>query len=55
VAGCEVVGWDDNRERRLVHDAAGELFHAVLEHARNVHLMSSEHCIVGGRLIDAQS
>jgi transposase len=32
-----------NRERLLKHDVAGEFFHAVVDVARNEHLLSDEH------------
>ena len=42
-----------NRERFIAHDAAGAFFRAVVEQAREAHLLSSEHFTVDGTLIEA--
>jgi transposase len=42
-----------NRERFIAHDAAGAFFRAVVEQARDAHLLSSEHFTVDGTLIEA--
>src|SRR6201984_1538980 len=45
--------FSQNRERLLKHDVAGEFFSRVVEQARALGLMSSEHFTVDGTLIDA--
>ena len=45
--------FSQNRERLLKHDVAGEFFGRVVEQARALGLMSSEHFTVDGTLIDA--
>ena len=45
--------FSQNRERLLKHDVAGEFFRRVVEQARALGLMSSEHFTVDGTLIDA--
>ncbi len=42
-----------NRTRLIAHDAAGELFRAVLDQAHSAGLMSSEHFTVDGTLIES--
>jgi transposase len=42
-----------NRDRLLQHDVAAEFFAAVVERARQLGLMSSEHFTVDGTLIEA--
>ena len=42
-----------NRDRLLGHDVAGQFFAAVVEEARSLGLMSSEHFSVDGTLIEA--
>ena len=42
-----------NRQRLLEHEVAGELFRGVLEQARALKLLSSEHFTVDGTLIQA--
>jgi transposase len=45
--------FSQNRERLLKHDVAGEFFRRVVEQARALNLMSSEHFTVDGTLIEA--
>jgi len=45
--------FSQNRERLLKHDVAGEFFRRVVEQARTLGLMSSEHFTVDGTLIEA--
>jgi transposase len=42
-----------NRERMMQHEVAGKFFDAVVTHARQAGLMSSEHFSVDGTLIEA--
>jgi transposase len=42
-----------NRDRLLEHDVAGQFFAGVVDEARSLGLMSSEHFTVDGTLIDA--
>jgi transposase len=42
-----------NRARLLEHEVAGEFFRGVVEQARVLHLLSSEHFTVDGTLIEA--
>ncbi len=42
-----------NRARLLAHDVAARFFGAVVEQARQAHLMSNDHFTVDGTLIDA--
>jgi hypothetical protein len=42
-----------NRDRLIIHDAAGEFLGAIVEQARTARLMSSEHLTVDGTLIEA--
>src|SRR5579859_2058128 len=42
-----------NRGRFIAHDAAGAFFRAVVDQAREAHLLSSEHFTVDGTLIEA--
>lgn len=42
-----------NRERLLKHDVAQEFFHEIVAQTRTAQLMSSEHFIVDGTLIEA--
>src|SRR5690242_8226565 len=42
-----------NRARLLEHEVAGEFFHAVVEQARGLRLLSDEHFTVDGTLIEA--
>jgi len=45
--------FSQNRERLLKHDVAGEFFRRIVEKARGLGLMSSEHFTVDGTLIEA--
>ena len=45
--------FSQNRERLLRHDVAGEFFRRIVERARTLGLMSSEHFTVDGTLIEA--
>ncbi len=42
-----------NRDRLIIHDAAGELLRAIVEEARKARLMSADHFNVDGTLIEA--
>jgi transposase len=42
-----------NRDRLIVHDAAGEFLRAIVEEARKARLMSADHFTVDGTLIEA--
>jgi len=42
-----------NRARLLEHEVAGQFFHAVVEQARRLRLLSDEHFTVDGTLIEA--
>lgn len=52
-AGFDHSTFSQNRERLLKHDVAGEFFRRVVEKARGLGLMSSEHLTVDGTLIEA--
>jgi transposase len=42
-----------NRDRLIIHDAAGEFLRAIVEQARNARLMSADHFTVDGTLIES--
>ena len=42
-----------NRDRLIIHDAAGEFLRALVEHARRARLMSADHFTVDGTLIES--
>src|SRR5258708_4393824 len=42
-----------NRDRLIIHDVAGEFLRAVVEQARDAKLISSEHFMVDGTLIES--
>jgi transposase len=42
-----------NRERLIIHDAAGEFLRAIVEQARKARLMSADHFTVDGTLIES--
>jgi hypothetical protein len=42
-----------NRDRLIIHDAAGEFLRAIVEEARKAKLMSADHFTVDGTLIEA--
>jgi IS5 family transposase len=42
-----------NRDRLIIHDAAGEFLRAIVEQARRARLMSADHFTVDGTLIES--
>jgi transposase len=42
-----------NRDRLIIHDAAGEFLRAIIEQARKAKLMSADHFTVDGTLIES--
>jgi transposase len=52
-AGFDHSSFSTNRKRLLEHAVAGEFFRGVLQQARALHLLSSEHFTVDGTLIEA--
>src|ERR1700685_198844 len=42
-----------NRDRLIIHDAAGEFLRAIVEQARKAKLMSADHFTVDGTLIES--
>jgi transposase len=42
-----------NRDRLIIHDAAGEFLRAIVEQARKARLMSADHFTVDGTLIES--
>jgi len=49
----DATAFTHNRARLIAHDVAGEFFRAVVEQAKSVNLMSSDHFTVDGTLIEA--
>jgi transposase len=51
--GFDPSAFSHNRDRLIIHDAAGEFLRAIVEQARKARLMSSEHFTVDGTLIES--